>query len=149
VDGPTGAFAVRATIQRALDVIMVSEQTNPDFAYAILRSHAAATAVPLAAARSILTRTGDEQREPEYMSGLEQRTKPDVGTLKDPPGRAKANADQTSRHTMWSTSDTSLRMQAEGCLDACYMPNRACRTASIAASVPLISTCAALRRPKR
>jgi hypothetical protein len=44
-------------------MIMASEHTNADFAYAILRSRAAATALSLtAAAGSVLTGAGDEQR---------------------------------------------------------------------------------------
>jgi hypothetical protein len=59
VDGLIGAFRVRARIQRALGVLMSSEHTDADGAYAILRSRAAAAAVSLtAAAGSVLTRTG-------------------------------------------------------------------------------------------
>jgi hypothetical protein len=55
VNGLIGAFEVRATIQRALGVIMAMEETSADFAYAILRSRAAATALSLtAAAESVL-----------------------------------------------------------------------------------------------
>jgi hypothetical protein len=63
VDGLIGALGVRATIQRALGVIMAVEHTDDDFAYAILRSRAAATALSLtAAAYSVLRRAGDEQK---------------------------------------------------------------------------------------
>jgi hypothetical protein len=63
VHGLVGAFAVRATIQRALGVIMTEEHTTPDFAYAILRSRAAATTSSLTAvAESVLTGVGDEPR---------------------------------------------------------------------------------------
>jgi hypothetical protein len=62
LDGLTGAFEVRARIQQALGVIMAAEETNADFAYTILRSRAAATALSLtAAAGSVLTRAGDEK----------------------------------------------------------------------------------------
>jgi GAF domain-containing protein/ANTAR domain-containing protein len=62
VNGLLGAFRVRAQIQRALGVIMASERTNADFAYAILRSRAAGNAVTLtAAADSILRTAGDER----------------------------------------------------------------------------------------
>jgi hypothetical protein len=63
VDGLIGGLEVRATIQRALGVIMAAEHTNDDFAYTILRSRAAATALSLtAAAYSVLRRAGDEQK---------------------------------------------------------------------------------------
>jgi GAF domain-containing protein len=63
VTGLVAAFGVRAQIQQALGVIMASERTSADFAYAILRSRAAATTSTLtAAAGSVLGRAGDEQR---------------------------------------------------------------------------------------
>jgi GAF domain-containing protein len=63
VTGLIGAFAVRSQIQRALGVIMASERTNADFAYAILRSRAAATSLTLtAAAGSVLRRASNQQR---------------------------------------------------------------------------------------
>jgi hypothetical protein len=63
VSGLTGAFAVRATIQQALGIIMAVERTDADFAYRILRSRAAQGARSLTAtAGSILARSGDEQR---------------------------------------------------------------------------------------
>jgi hypothetical protein len=63
VTGLVGAFAVRTRIQQALGVIMAEENTNADFAYAILRSRAATTSSPLAAvADSIVATAGDEQR---------------------------------------------------------------------------------------
>jgi hypothetical protein len=63
VDGLTGAFAVRTMIQRSLGVIMAEEQTTADVAYVKLRSRAAATGLTLtAAAGSVLTRAGGEQR---------------------------------------------------------------------------------------
>ncbi|MFB9359873.1 GAF and ANTAR domain-containing protein [Actinoplanes nipponensis] len=43
VDGIVGAFAVRATIQRAIGMIIAERRTNPDLAYALLRSRAAET----------------------------------------------------------------------------------------------------------
>jgi hypothetical protein len=61
VDGLISAFAVRATIQQALGVIMAAERRDADSAYAILRSRAAAGALSLTtAAGSVLARTGDE-----------------------------------------------------------------------------------------
>lgn len=63
LDGLEGALAVRATIQRAIGVIIAQDTTNADLAYTILRSRAAETASSLAAtAESVLTRTGGEQR---------------------------------------------------------------------------------------
>jgi GAF domain-containing protein/ANTAR domain-containing protein len=60
LDGLTGAFRVRATIQQALGVIMAEEQTSSTFAYAILRAQAAATAMSLpAAAGCVLTEAGE------------------------------------------------------------------------------------------
>jgi hypothetical protein len=41
VAGLTGAFAVRATIQQAIGIIIAAEHTTPDRAYAILRLRAA------------------------------------------------------------------------------------------------------------
>jgi hypothetical protein len=65
VDGLIGAFGVRADIQRALGVLMSSEHTSADGAYAILRSRAAAADVSLtSAAGSVLTRAGDEEHPP-------------------------------------------------------------------------------------
>jgi hypothetical protein len=62
MDGLIGAFRTRATIQLALGVIMASEDTNADGAYAILRSRAAANARSLTAtAHSVLARASDEQ----------------------------------------------------------------------------------------
>jgi hypothetical protein len=63
LDGLTGAFGVRSRIQQALGVIMAAEHADADFAYAVLRSRAAATALPLlSAADSVLARAGDERR---------------------------------------------------------------------------------------
>jgi hypothetical protein len=65
VDGLVGAFRVRAGIQQAIGVLMSSEYTDADGAYAILRSRAASATVSLtAAADSVLTRAGDEERPP-------------------------------------------------------------------------------------
>jgi hypothetical protein len=65
VDGLIGAFGVRAGIQQALGVLMATEHTDADRAYAILRSRAAATAVSLTVvADSVLTMAGDEDRPP-------------------------------------------------------------------------------------
>jgi hypothetical protein len=65
VDGLIGAFGVRTGIQRALGVLMATEHTDADDAYAILRSRAAATAVSLTVvADSVLTRAADEERPP-------------------------------------------------------------------------------------
>jgi hypothetical protein len=61
VNGLIGAFGVRTQIQQALGVIMATERTSADFAYAILRSRAAATALTLtAAAGSVLKRAVGE-----------------------------------------------------------------------------------------
>jgi hypothetical protein len=63
VDGLLGAFAVRTRIQQALGVMMATESTNADFAYAVLRSRAAATALSLtAAADSVLMQANNERR---------------------------------------------------------------------------------------
>jgi hypothetical protein len=63
MDGLTGAFAVRTTIQRALGVIMAEEHATADVAYVKLRSRAAATGLTLtAAAAAVLTRAGGRQR---------------------------------------------------------------------------------------
>jgi hypothetical protein len=43
IAGLVGAFAVRDTIQQAIGMIIVARQTNAYLAYALLRSHAAAT----------------------------------------------------------------------------------------------------------
>jgi hypothetical protein len=43
ITGLTGAFAVRATIQQALGMIIAERRTNADLAYALLRSQAATT----------------------------------------------------------------------------------------------------------
>lgn len=43
IAGLVGAFAVRDAIQQAIGMIMVERQTNAYLAYALLRSHAAAT----------------------------------------------------------------------------------------------------------
>jgi len=43
IAGLVGAFAVRDTIQQAIGMIIVERQTNAYLAYALLRSHAAAT----------------------------------------------------------------------------------------------------------
>ncbi|GIM89969.1 GAF and ANTAR domain-containing protein [Paractinoplanes toevensis] len=60
VDGLTGALAVRSRIQLALGVIMGTEHTSGDHAYAVLRSRASTTSLSLtAAAESVLTRAGD------------------------------------------------------------------------------------------
>ena len=63
VSGLIRAFEIRATIQQALGVIMAVENTNAEFAYAILRSRAAASALSLTAAASALTR-GQERQPP-------------------------------------------------------------------------------------
>jgi len=62
--GLIGAFEVRAEIQQALGVIMVSERTNADFAYAILRSRAAETASTLTAAAGSVVKQGWRWAEP-------------------------------------------------------------------------------------
>jgi hypothetical protein len=63
VNGLIGAFAVRATIQQALGILMAAERTDADGAYEILRSRATASALSLtAAAGSILNQAGDEPR---------------------------------------------------------------------------------------
>jgi hypothetical protein len=65
VDGLIGAFRVRAEIQVALGVLMSSEHTDADGAYAILRSRAAADTVSLtAAAESVLTQASYEEGPP-------------------------------------------------------------------------------------
>jgi len=63
VGGLIGAFSVRADIQQALGVLMATEHTSADGAYAILRSRAAATNVSLTVvADSLLAKAGDEDR---------------------------------------------------------------------------------------
>jgi hypothetical protein len=65
VDGLIGAFRVRAEIQVALGVLMSSEHTDADGAYAILRSRAAAATVSLtAAADSVLSQASYEEGPP-------------------------------------------------------------------------------------
>jgi hypothetical protein len=44
IAGLVGAFAIRATIQQAIGMIIAERRTNADLAYALLRSQAAATA---------------------------------------------------------------------------------------------------------
>lgn len=66
LDGLNGAFAVRATIQRALGVIMATEHQSAGHAYAVLRSRAAADSLSLTAvAGSVLATTGGEPLRPE------------------------------------------------------------------------------------
>jgi hypothetical protein len=61
VDGLTGAFAVRTTIQQAYGVIMAADHVNADSAYTVLRSRAATTGLSLiSAAESVLTRAGNQ-----------------------------------------------------------------------------------------
>jgi hypothetical protein len=60
IDGLTGAFAVRTTIQRAIGVLIAQRVTNADTAYAILRARAAETGAPLAAtAHALVTQTAE------------------------------------------------------------------------------------------
>jgi len=59
VAGLVGAFAVRATIQQAIGMIIAERQTNADLAYALLRSQAAATTGSLVgAATAVLAEDG-------------------------------------------------------------------------------------------
>jgi hypothetical protein len=62
IDGLTGAFRVRADIQQALGVLMSSDNTDADGAYAILRSLAASASVSLAdAADTVVTKVADDE----------------------------------------------------------------------------------------
>jgi len=59
IAGLVGAFAVRATIQQAIGMIIAERQTNADLAYALLRSQAAATTGSLVgAATAVLAEDG-------------------------------------------------------------------------------------------
>lgn len=63
VDGLIGAFGVRTRIQRALGVIMGTENVDADVAYTILRSDAAGASRSLAAeADSVLADIGDQPK---------------------------------------------------------------------------------------
>jgi hypothetical protein len=65
VDGLIGAFTIRNTIQRAIGVLMATEQTTADHAYAILRGRAATTDCSLiTTADSILNSAGPGQPSP-------------------------------------------------------------------------------------
>jgi hypothetical protein len=67
VNGLLGAFRVRAQIQRAIGVIIAADRTNADFAYAILRSRAAADALTLTAtSASVLSSASDERPAPPH-----------------------------------------------------------------------------------
>ena len=58
VAGLVGAFAVRATIQQAIGMIIAERQTNADLAYALLRTSAAATAGSLIEAATAVVADG-------------------------------------------------------------------------------------------
>jgi hypothetical protein len=58
IAGLTGAFAVRATIQQAIGMIIAERRTNADLAYALLRSSAAAATGSLIDAATALVTDG-------------------------------------------------------------------------------------------
>jgi GAF domain-containing protein/ANTAR domain-containing protein len=58
VAGLSGAFAVRATIQQALGMIIADRQTTADLAYALLRSRAAETSGSLVDAATAMLAAG-------------------------------------------------------------------------------------------
>lgn len=59
VAGIAGAFAVRATIQQAIGMIIATRQTNADLAYALLRARAAAMTESLIEVATAVVADGD------------------------------------------------------------------------------------------
>jgi hypothetical protein len=58
IDGLAGAFAVRATIQQAIGMLIAERRTNAELAYSLLRSQAATTTGSLIDAATAVVAAG-------------------------------------------------------------------------------------------